>query len=225
MLAWTLVCAAAEPPPPSPDLSGTWRVDLHLVHDVRVPVLGRSRSDSRTVQLWEVADGAMRNRHCSIQAVARNPIGKPRMPAPFVDNIPRTAAPIALDGVAFRVDLGVGRIGFTGDDVPTEPDDAALHDHEDDGNPGATIHVWAPFFGEVAVYIAQRTHMVLEGRVEGDRVTGRATQRELVQHTLGAANRLFAQQPQVTPVPEESSFTMVRVPSGTTCADAVMAPT
>ena len=206
------------------DLTGTWRVDLHLVHDVRIPVLGRSRSDSRTVQLWEIADGAMRNRHCSIQAVARNPIGKPRIPAPFVDAIAHTAAPITVDGTALRVDLGLARIGFVGDAAPTSPDDPSGRDHEGDGHPGATLHVWAPLFGEVDVYIAQQSHLVLEGTVDGDRVAGRATQSELIQRTLGAANRLFAQQPDLTPVPEASTFTMTRVPAGTTCADAVMAP-
>jgi hypothetical protein len=219
MLAFTLAwCAHGA------ELTGTWRVDLHLVHDVRIPVLGRSRSDSRTVQLWEVADGAMLNRHCSIQAVARNPIGKPRMPAPFVAHIARTAAPVAVDGATFRVDLGLARIGFAGDEVPQSPDDPATRDHEADGLPGATIHVWAPLFGEVDVYIAQQSHLVLEGTVDGDRVAGRATQSELVQRTLGAANRLFAQQPDLTPVPDESTFTMTRVPDGTTCADPVMAP-
>jgi hypothetical protein len=214
---WLATAAAA-------DLTGAWRVDLHLVHDVRAPILGRSRSDSYTVQLWRVADGALTNQHCSIRAVTRSPIGKPTLPAPFVQNIPRASAPIEVTDGALRVDLGVASIGFQGDAVPTEADDPTLRDHERDGQPGATIHVWAPLFGEVSVYIAQRTHLLLEGRLDGEHAAaGRATQLELVQHTIGAANRLFAQQPQITPVPEESTFTMVRVPVDTTCEHAVMA--
>ncbi|MCB9676669.1 MAG: hypothetical protein H6737_16245 [Alphaproteobacteria bacterium] len=206
------------------DLTGTWRVDVHLVHDVRVPVLGHSRSDAWTVQLWEVADGRMQNRHCSIRAVTRNPVAKPRMPDAFVAAIPPTVADVELEGDRFRVDLGTGRIGYAGDEVPIEPDDPSLVDHEGDGHPGATIAVWAPIFGEVEVYVAQRTHILLEGTLDGEGVAGAAKQVELVQHTLGAGNRLFAQQPSVTPVVEEGTFTMTRVPAGTTCADPAMAP-
>lgn len=215
LFAWA---SAAEP-----DLTGTWRVDLHLVHDVRVPMLGHSRSDSYTVQLWQVRDGAMRNQHCSIRVATRNPIGKPRMPDAFFQNIPSAAAPISLEGDRFRVDLGVGRVGFVGDVVPTEASDPAVRDHEGDGQPGATIYVWAPLFGEVAVYIVQRTRILLDGVVADGRVSGQATQVDLTQHTIGAANRLFNRQPVLTPVPEESGFTMVRVDASTTCADAVMA--
>ncbi len=35
---------------------------------------------------------------------------------------------------------------------------------------------------------------------------------------------VFAEQPDLSPVPETSTFTMTRVPAGTTCADAVEAP-
>ncbi|MEZ4322350.1 MAG: hypothetical protein R3F61_33060 [Myxococcota bacterium] len=214
---WVAAAAAA-------DLTGTWRLDLHLVHDVRVPVLGHSPSDSYTVQLWTVADGVLENEHCSIVAVTRRRIGKPTIPEPFVRNIRHATAPIELDGDRFRVDLGTATIGYVGDAVPTEPTDPTLVDHESDGNPGATIRVWAPLFGDVEVYVAQRTHLVLVGTVEGDAVTGQARQEELVQHTLGAANRLFAQQPNVTPVLDESTFALTRVPAGTTCADPRMEP-
>lgn len=218
MIALLISLAAAA------DLTGVWRVDLHLVHDLQIPVLGKSQSDSYTVQLWRVADGVLVNEHCSIRAVTRTRIGKPTIPPAFVHNIRHATVPIVLDGERFHADMGIGSIGFTGDVVPTMPDEPSVIDHEGDGKPGATMTVWAPLFGDVEVYVAQRTHLVLDGTVDGDEVTGRASQLLLEQTTLGAANRLFARHPVVAPMIEESTFRMSRVPTGATCADVALAP-
>ncbi len=209
-LLWTSLAAAT-------DLSGTWRVDLHLVHEVSVPVLGTSRSDSHTVQLWRVDGDQMRNEHCSITAITRRRIGRPTIPTAFARAIEPAQARMEVTGDTLRVDMGLSRIGHTGPTVPEAADDPAVVDHEGDGLPGATMSVWAPLFGDVELYVAQRTHLVLDGVIDGERVTGTARQAELVQRTLGAANRLFVRNPVIVPVPDDSSFTMVRVPEGTTC--------
>jgi len=204
------------------DLDGTWRVDLHLVHDVHVPVLGRSRTDAYTVQLWRVDGRRMVNEHCSIRAVARSRIGRPTIPPAFVEAIRHAEAPLTVDGDQLSVDMGESRIGFDGDTLPTRADDPTVVDHEGDGHPGATITVWAPLFGNVPVYIVQRSHLLLDGVIGPDGVAGTARQTVLEQQTVGAGNRLFVQTPTLTPV--EGRFSMVRVPAGASCRDPQLQP-
>lgn len=204
------------------DLSGTWRVDLHLVHDVHVPVLGRSRTDAYTVQLWRIEGQELLNEHCSIRAVTRSRIGKPTIPPAFVEAIPANQVPFRLDGDRFQADMSESRIGFQGEALPTHADEAGVLDHEGDGHPGATISVWAPLFGNVEVYVVQRSHLLLDGQIGPTGVSGVATQKVLEQRTVGAENRLFTQNPTLAPV--EGAFTMVRVPAGAGCDDPALAP-
>lgn len=216
---WPLALALATAAEPS-SLDGTWRADLSLVHEVTVPVLGSSTTDSRTVQLWRIVDGVLTNEHCSITALTRRKLGRPTLPDAFVHSIPHASVPVQLDGDAVRIDLGVSRIGFTGDTVPTTVDDPAVIDHEGDGLPGGTITVWVPVFGDQALYVVQKTHLVLEGaRLPEGGAAGRARQVELEQHTLDASNRLFARDARLEPVPESSTWRMAPVPDGTRCAD------
>jgi hypothetical protein len=215
---WAALAAAGQ-------LTGTYRADLHLVHEVAVPVLGRTHSDSFTVQLWRIdADGTLRNEHCSISASPRRRIGRPTIPQAFARAIPHAEARVQVDGEQLRVDMGPSFIGFDGTELPDGPEHPAVVDHEGDGKPGATMSVWAPFFGEVELYVAQRTHVVFEGRIEGDGVVGKVRQIELSQRTLDAANRLFVRNPDIRPLDEESRFSLRPVPASTTCDDESMAP-
>jgi hypothetical protein len=107
--------------------------------------------------------------------------------------------------------------------VPTEPTDPAVFDWDDDGAPGATVTVRAPLFGEVDVYVVQRSRGLLDGGVVvrdgvATAVEGAFVLADFAQHTIGASNRLFHTTPRATFVPEESRLWMTRVPEGTTCA-------
>jgi len=226
---WALSLALADPvSATAADLSGTWRVDLHLVHQLSVPLLGRSPSDSDTVQLWRIADGSLTNEHCSITASTRRRIGRPTIPDTFARAIRHTTVPVTLEGDRVRVDMGVARIGYepteAGDVFPDDAEAAGIVDHEGDGLPGATISVWAPIFGDVELYVVQRTHLLLDGVFDGATVTGTATQAVFDQRTIGATRRMFVQSPSIVPVPEDSTFRMRPMPAEVTCDDPRMAP-
>lgn len=215
---WWLLLAPAL----AHDLSGSWRVDLHLVHDVHVPILGRSRTDAHTVQLWTIDGNDLVNEHCSIRAVPRSRIGRPTIPPAFVEAIRHAEVPLTIEGDQLRADMGESRIGFDGDTLPTNADDPTIVDHESDGHPGATILVWAPLFGNVPIYVVQRSHLLLDGQIGPEGVSGTAQQTILEQHTVGAGHRLFMQTPTLTPV--EGRFTMVRLPAGARCSDPQLQP-
>ncbi len=156
---WWLLLAPAL----AHDLTGTWRVDLHLVHDVHVPVLGRSRTDAYTVQLWRIEGDRLVNEHCSIRAVARTRIGRPTIPEAFVEAIRHAEVPLTVDGDRLRADMSESRIGYDGDQLPTHADDPTVRDHEGDGHPGATITVWAPLFGPEPTETRTRLEVVPGG--------------------------------------------------------------
>jgi hypothetical protein len=88
-----------------------------------------------------------------------------------------------------------------------------------DGDPGGTILLDAPVFGEVEVYIIQRAHSVLEGSwTSPTSAGGRATILDYAQRNIGASNRLFVSNPSIKPDSARSTWSMVRVDAGTTCA-------
>ncbi len=76
-----------------------------------------------------------------------------------------------------------------------------------------------PVFGDVAIYVAQRAHIRLDGRVDPDGgVRGGVTFLAMEQRTLAASHSLFASTPEMTTDPSRSGFVLRPCPPTPTVA-------
>lgn len=221
-------------PPAMPDIRGSWRMDLSLTTQAKLPVLGETTIQTASIYLVRVEgtpDKPLQiQRVCSITPNASRSIATTTIPPGFIGAVPEKRyilemAPVS-GGWRVRGDMQTLAVGFdpetqkTG--VPQKAGSEGILDFEGDGNPGATVHIQAPLFGQVEVYMVQRARTVVEGVWDGrDEVKGRAIVKEFAQRTVGASNRLFIANPELRAVPETSIFRMKRVPAGSTCADLV----
>lgn len=225
MIAWATAALAGPGA-----LPGTWALEIAVVTESRVPVLGALRSTSRTWVRAVITDGpaGLVQDHvvCGVRIDA--PVGRMEVPAAYVAAIPPRRYPVTVtpegDAVRYDADTQLFRLGW--DDrcatVPETPDAPCVVDADADGQPGATVHVSAPLLPWVDVYVAQQTHLVLHGVAAPDRVEGRVEVRAVESRVLGASQRLFAGSPRSTPSEGASTFAMVRLPDDAACA-AVLA--
>jgi hypothetical protein len=233
--------AAVEPPsvapasattaPSTPDLRGAWRMDLSLTTKATIPVLGDTIIQTGSVYLVEIVGTPeapiQQQTVCSITPDGSRSIATTTIPPGFIDAMPdkRFALTLRPDGAQWAVsgDMKMLAIGYdldkAGGSIPQEAEHVAVTDHEGDGHPGATVHLKAPLFGQVEVYMLQRARTTVAGTWDGrDRIDGKATVLDFGQRTIGASNRLFVANPKLEAVPETSTWRMTRVPKGTTCA-------
>ena len=220
-----------------PDLAGDWRLDLYVVSHARIPVLGTTTILARTI-FQATVDGEpgsqiLHTRPCKLQPQTTRPIATTTIPQAFVDNLPRKHVPLVMSADAsgqwsFIGDMQPQDVGWTRARhrpvpdalVPQDADHPAVLDFERDGHPGATIHLEAPLFGDIEIYVVQTAHTVLSAsNAEGDVIEGQANPRDFAQRTIGASNRLFISNPDIELDAGQSRFRLARVPAGTTCAD------
>jgi len=217
--------------PSPPDLRGTWRFELVVVTHARVPVLGTTMVESRTL-FRTVVSGSVQEPiidavACQIQVEPSRAIAETTVPQPFVDAIPPKHTPAILTQTngrwQFHADMHPQPLGYdpsvSGGTLPRAADDPGVTDLEGDGRPGGTIHLDAPLFGRIDIYVAQNAHTVLDGTWTGaDEWSGQATVSAFGQRTIGASNRLFLANADISVDQESSRFQWSRVPEGTTCA-------
>ncbi len=224
--------AAAEAPaaPVPPDLRGLWRFDLRIVSNAKVPVLGTTEVKSRTTFLATVDGTAeapvIHTRPCQLQAEPSRAIAKTIVPQSFIEALPRKTFAPRLEagdgGWRFHADMRPQYLGYdpkvAGEKPPHDKEAKGITDLEGDGHPGGTIHLDAPIFGLIELYVVQRAHTVLDGTWTGADVwEGDATVLAFGQRTIGASNRLFVANAEVTVDQANSRFRWARVPPGTTC--------
>ena len=204
-----------------------------MVLDVRsttqAPFVGTVAVQSRSlfrVSIDETPDG-LRQRHalCALEITTDAKAAKTTIPDAFVQSARAATYPVALesgaDGLVYRADPGPDAIGYDrsrGSDIPTEPDDVDVLDHEGDGHPGGTVHLRVPVFGTIEVYVAQYAHTRFEGALT-DRggVAGLAEVVALDLRVLDASNVLFARSRPATPVEDASRFELVPLTEKTSC--------
>lgn len=226
------LAAAAQSPPP--DLRGTWRMDLRIVSEAHVPVLGTTVIKSRTTFLVTVDGEAgapvVHTDPCHLEAEPSRAIARTTIPRSFIEALPEKDFPAVLtataEGWAMKADMKPQYLGYDAaaspKALPEDADHPAVRDLEGDGKPGGTIHLDAPVFGLIELYVVQRAHTVLDAKLTGaDVFEGGATVRTFGQRTIGASNRLFAANADVTVNQSASGFRWARVPEGTTCAALV----
>ncbi len=234
----TVAIETVEPPeegvgvPPSiPDMRGTWRFDLRIVSNAKVPVLGTTVVKSRTTFLATVdgtaAKPVIHTHPCHLQAEPSRAIARTIVPPEFVRALPKKdfAAQLSPKGDAwsFHADMRPQYLGYdpavAGEKPPEDGDAKGITDLEGDGHPGGTIHLDAPIFGLIELYVVQRAHTVIDGTWTGADVwEGDATVLAFGQRTIGASNRLFVANADVTVNQKDSRFRWARVPADTTCA-------
>lgn len=231
MLPLLTAAALAQQPP---DITGTYRLELRIASTADIPVLGDAQIQAHTTILATVApdgQGGFTQTHttCHINPVSSLKIAQTSIPQSFIDPMEDKVYPVQLsprpDGTwSYSADFGPQYIGFdptrSGNLPPSEPDHPAVIDWEGDGHPGATIHLQAPVFGQVEVYITQLAHTRVSGvrNAEGV-VTGGVEVVALKQRSIGAKPSIFASNPKLTQQPGLSRFTLTPVPAGSTCAD------
>ena len=214
-----------------PDPRGTWRLDLTVVTHAKVPVLGTTTARARTtfvVQIdGEPGSAMVKTDPCRLRILSDRSFATTRIPPAFEAALKGKQAALEggppTAGSPVRIDLRPQHMGYNPSirsSVPEQADDPAVIDFERDGNPGGTIILDAPLFGETEIYVVQRAHSILEGEWKSaDLALGRATIRDYAQRSVGASNRLFATNPDIKPDSTASTWRMVRIEEGATCAD------
>lgn len=235
LLALQLNLPALASEATAPALSGAWGLEIAAVSAARVPVLGDLKSTSRTWILLELRDAGgpaagstLDQRHRVCAAEVRGGLVRTRIPRAYVDAIVPKHYPAIVQqdgqGWLYDADTRPYQVGVRADcaAVPTQADDPCVEDTDSDGKPGATVHAKAPAFPWVEVYVAQRAHPVLSGRVvDVDHVEGAVAFRALQTEVLGASNRLFASSPTVRPLDQESRFRMERLSGSGDCQEVL----
>jgi len=219
------------------DLRGTWGMELSVVNEVQLPLLGKTEVVSRQTMRLEVTQGVdgiqVHQVPCGLVTDADNPLVKTRFPQPFLDALPTKDYPLVVyrDGTGWRVegDLQPQYLGYdpalSPSGPPREPDHPAIVDTDGDGVPGITVLANAPFFGDIQLGLAQVAHTRIHGRVAEDgSIQGQAESARLEQWVVVASNRLFRRNPALTPRSDLSTFHMRRVPADTPCSDLQPSP-
>lgn len=218
VLAAVPLCASAR----SADVwEGRYALELRVASVARVPVMGSQRSVTRSYLLVEMERQAgrlvQRQRVCHVSI--QSPRVRMTVPDAFVHALVPREYPADVRGDTgtrdYTADSGVDYVGYdprlTGGALPEDRTSPGVLDSDHDGEPGATVVAHFPLFGQVRLFVAQRSHLVLRGhRVDADRVEGAIDVLALEQRTLGASNRLFNHNLSVQPDPGASGFTMVR---------------
>ena len=209
---------------------GTYRLEMILASITKVPVFGTSKSASKSVSLVEIKrDGAgliQTHKTCDFRVVDDSKFIKMIFPDKFVAALARHSYPLQIDndgqGWRYRADLGVERIGYksNGDDatLPSKVDDPAVYDWDGDGQPGATLKLSVPLLPDGELYVVQRGHSILSGKVvHQGRVEGSIEVRNFDQKVIGAKPNFLARSPEIVPDGKESRFVLESIAAGSSC--------
>lgn len=231
VLACLVLPRVASAIPDEPVLSpGLYRLEMNMATQSRIPFLGSSRSSSVSVSLVEIRrDGAgliQSHRVCDFRVKEDSAMVRMVFPEKFIASLARPTYSIQLEqdsaGWRYRADLGTEHIGYRPGQVngklPTQPDDPAVYDWDGDGRPGATLKLSVPLLPDGELYVVQRGHSILSGRLTGPgRIEGRIDIRLFEQRVLGAWPSFLNQTPEIEPDPKASWFTLTQLAPGSSC--------
>jgi len=147
-------------------------------------------------------------------------------PEKFIAALANHTYPIELEkdaqGWRYRADLGLELIGYknsAGDPpLPDRIDDPAVYDWDGDGHPGATLKLSVPLLPDGELYVVQRGHSILNGRItQPGYIEGAIEYRTFEQRVLGAWPSFLNRSPKIAPDAKESRFSISPLPPGSTC--------
>jgi hypothetical protein len=216
---------------------GTYRLEMILASTARLPFFGTSKSASRSISLVEIQNGEgeliQSHRVCDFRVLDDSAMIKMIFPDKFVAALAKPAYAIQVDrdaeGWRYRADLGIERIGYRpgpGDSrLPASADDPSVYDWDEDGKPGATLKLSVPLLPDGELYVVQRGHSVLNGRIiRPGTIEGAIDVQSFEHRVLGARPGFLNKSPEIKPDPKESRFSITPVAPDTTC-DSLRAPT
>lgn len=196
----------------------------------RLPFLGSSKSASKSVSVVEVRRQGpiltQSHQVCDFRVLEHSAMIKMVFSDKFVSALAKPTYPIQMEkdaqGWFYRADLGMERIGYRGDSadgkLPTKIDDPAVYDWDGDGHPGATLRLSVPLLPDGELYVVQRGHSVLNGRVTAPgRIDGDIEVLSFEHRVLGAKPSFLNRSPEIEPDPKGSRFSLSPVPAGSTC--------
>jgi hypothetical protein len=220
--------SAAQDDNPLPP--GMYRLEMILASIARLPFFGISKSASRSVSLIEVRSDhtGLLQRHevCDFHVLQDSAMIKMVFPDKFVAALAKHSYPIEVEkdgqGWRYRADLGIERIGYkpiSGEsNLPTKLDDSSVYDWDGDGHPGATLKLSVPLLPDGELYVVQRGHSILNGRITGrGRVEGSVEVRSFDHRVLGAWPGFLNRSPEIVPDPAGSRFTIIPIPQDSVC--------
>lgn len=225
MIGLALVGGALAAP-----LVGTYDFELVTVTAAEVPVIGAVEATTRSRMIATIAphEGGFVQTHdvCAVTIEGATDLARTVLPEAFLAAMAQARYPVTLtpdgDGWRYVADMGELAVGYdpaaAAGALPASSDDPGVVDWDRDGQPGATVRIEVPLLQDVEVRVVQRSHAVLEGRVEGAGVAGGARLLRFEQAVLSATHKLFTRAPKVLPA-AGGWFSMTPVPAGTTCAE------
>jgi hypothetical protein len=210
--------------------AGVYRLEMIMASISRLPFFGSSKSASRSISLVEIReqDGALMQSHrvCEFHVLEDSAMIRMIFPERFIAALANHTYPIQLErdgqGWRYRADLGVERIGYKAGDretkVPERIDDPAVYDWDGDGKPAATLKISVPLLPDGELFVVQRGHSILNGRIAGPgTIEGFIEYVVFEQRVLGARPSFLNQSPEITPDPKESRFNMTPLAEGSNC--------
>jgi hypothetical protein len=209
---------------------GVYRLEMIMATISHLPFFGSSKSASKSISLVEirrVGTGLVQShRVCDFRVVEDSAMVKMVFPDKFVAALAKHTYPIQLDrdgqGWRYHADLGIERIGYrtdsADDKLPTKIDDPAVYDWDGDGHPGATLKLSVPLLPDGELYVVERGHSILNGRIfQSGKIEGDIQVLSFEQRVLGAWPSFLNRSPEIEPDPKESRFSMSPLPAGSTC--------
>jgi hypothetical protein len=209
---------------------GSYRLEMIMASILRLPFFGSSKSASRSISLVEIrreGDTLIQSHKvCDFRLLDDSAMIKMIFPEKFVAALGEHSYPVQLErdsqGWRYRADLGIERIGYRpgpGDHVlPTAADDPSVYDWDGDGHPGATLKLSVPLLPEGELYVVQRGHSILNGRIlEAGRIEGSIDVQTFEHRVLGARPAFLNKSPEIRPDPKKSRFALTAVAQGSTC--------
>jgi hypothetical protein len=210
--------------------AGLYRLEMIMASISRLPFFGTSKSASRSISLVEIRerDGELLQSHrvCDFRVLDDSAMIKMVFPDKFVAALAEHTYPIRVqrdtDGWRYRADLGIERIGYqtaAGEEkLPTSADDPAVYDWDNDGKPAATLKLSVPLLPDGELYVVQRGHSILNGRItEVGKIEGTIEVRSFEHRVLGAKPGFLNKSPEIRPDPSGSRFSITQVGAGSTC--------
>jgi len=210
-----------------PDLSGRWAKYMVQTSSIKMPIFGDiSDTEVRSLLLVEAeqngTDLTLTMTACAIEMVSEDAIVETIMPDAFVAALETAIRPgllipkgdsISVHAPPFYELRGVDLENPEEDPLPTDPEDPAVIDQDNDGFPGMTIRLKGAISGDL--YIVQRSWTQIQStEISEDRISGYVVWGEEQVH-LGSTSevlRSVAVESWVKDDPSAHTFEMVRAP-------------
>ena len=232
-LACALACSALALPGAlaADDLSGTYVLVQRTTMVADIPVLPDISAETRSVALLSLSQQGARlhgaGSLCHIEIVSSSALVRTELPAALKRVLSRVELDARIEPAAggYRlwqpprpIVLGARLADPAREPLPTSPGDRRVFDQDGDGHPGVTVRVRGLASGEL--YVVQRATSVLAGGGRAGSFSGqvRFSSEDVV---LGATRRILTLRTNTRPDVARSSFRLERLPSGSSCRDAL----